>query len=245
MICLFQGQKNNRAINILILKLLLTPFAGLKKASERRDFTIGAIMKDTRTGEIIDSHNGIQDLKDGIIRHTSDKFTEDGLRIYRAAQFASRFNFKIADETKKLFSPNLIKDLSNERVKEAIKSKILNNLTIDEQKMVYKLNKYREIAYLITDSLTILNIENSFYETEVLVSFNGYRYTIYTKDDKISEIQASLDQFYRTNNTFVKLKLFVIKYKDTKLSQLESELQNIYGRIQNLDFEISKIKRFT
>lgn len=137
------------------------------------------------------------------------------------------------------------KDWGIFRIKEAIKSKILNNLTIDEQKMVYKLNKYRKIAYLITDSLTILNIENSFYETEVLVSFNGYRYTIYTKDDKISEIQASLDQFYRTNNTFVKLKPFVIKYKETKLSQLESELQNVYERIQNLDFKISKIKRFT
>lgn len=48
-------------------EITIDPFAGLKKASERRDFTIGAIMKDTRTGEIIDSHNGIQDLKDGII----------------------------------------------------------------------------------------------------------------------------------------------------------------------------------
>lgn len=105
-------------------EITIDPFVGLKKASERRDFTIGAIMKDTRTGEIIDFHNGIQDLKDGIIRHTSDKFTEDGLRIYRAAQFASRFNFKIADETKKLFSPNLIKDLSNERVKEELKKAI-------------------------------------------------------------------------------------------------------------------------
>ena len=137
------------------------------------------------------------------------------------------------------------KDWGIFRIKEAIKSKILNNLTIDEQKMVYKLNKYREFSYLITDSLTILNIENSFYNTEVLVSFNGYRYTIYTRDNKISEIHASLDQFYRTNNNFIKLKLFVIKYKDTKLSQLESELQNIYESIQNLDFEISKIKRFT
>lgn len=105
-------------------EITIDPFVGLKKASERRDFTIGAIMKDARTGEIIDFHNGIQDLKDGIIRHTSDKFTEDGLRIYRAAQFASRFNFKIADETKKLFSPNLIKDLSNERVKEELKKAI-------------------------------------------------------------------------------------------------------------------------
>ena len=137
------------------------------------------------------------------------------------------------------------KDWGIFRIKEAIKSKILNNLTIDEQKMVYKLNKYREFSYLITDSLTILNIENSFYNTEVLVSFNGYRYTIYTRDNKISEIHASLNQFYRTNNNFIKLKLFVIKYKDTKLSQLESELQNIYESIQNLDFEISKIKRFT
>ena len=119
-----------------------------------------------------------------------------------------------------------------------------NELTIDERNMIYQLNKYRKFAYLITDSLTILNIQCDFYHTEILVDFNGYRYKIYTKDNKISKIQADLDQFYRTNHTLIKLNPFVVTYKKTKLSQLESELQDIYERIQNLKFEIHKIKKF-
>jgi hypothetical protein len=136
------------------------------------------------------------------------------------------------------------KDWGIFRIKKAIKSKISNELTIDERNMIYQLNKYREFAYLITDSLTILNIQCAFYHTEILVDFNGYRYKIYTKDNKISKIQADLDQFYRTNHTLIKLNPFVVTYKKTKLSQLESELQDIYERIQNLKFEIHKIKKF-
>ena len=56
-------------------------------------------MKNTQNGEILDFHGGVNDLKNGVIRHCSDKFSEDALRVFRAAQFASRFNFKIAPET--------------------------------------------------------------------------------------------------------------------------------------------------
>ena len=136
------------------------------------------------------------------------------------------------------------KDWGIFRIKNAIRSKISDELTNEERDMIYKLNKYREFAYLITDSLTILNIQCDFYHTEILVDFNGYRYKIYTKDNKISKIQADLDQFYRTNHTLIKLNPFVVTYKNTKLSQLEPELQDIYERIQNLEFEIHKIKKF-
>ncbi len=136
------------------------------------------------------------------------------------------------------------KDWGIFRIKNAIKSKISDELTNEDRDMMYQLNKYREFAYLISDSLTILDIQYAFYNTEILVNFNGYRYKIYTKDNKISKIQADLDQFYRTNHTLIKLNPFVVTYKKAKLSQLESELQDIYERIQNLNFEIHKIKKF-
>jgi len=68
---------------------------------ERRDLTINA-MAQTADGEVIDLHGGQQDLADGIIRHVSDAFLEDPVRILRAARFAARFGFTIAPETLEL-----------------------------------------------------------------------------------------------------------------------------------------------
>ena len=65
---------------------------------ERRDLTINAMAQDS-DGNIIDLHNGQADLESGIIRHVSDAFLEDPVRILRAARFAARFNFSIAPET--------------------------------------------------------------------------------------------------------------------------------------------------
>jgi tRNA nucleotidyltransferase (CCA-adding enzyme) len=65
----------------------------------RRDLTINAIAK-KNNGEIIDPYNGCKDLKDKILRHVSEAFAEDPVRILRIARFASRFdNFKIHPET--------------------------------------------------------------------------------------------------------------------------------------------------
>ena len=80
-------------------EIVVDPFIGEAKAAERRDFTINALMKDTQTGKILDFFGGMKDLESGIIRHCTEKFAEDSLRVFRAAQFASRFGFEIAPET--------------------------------------------------------------------------------------------------------------------------------------------------
>jgi tRNA nucleotidyltransferase (CCA-adding enzyme) len=72
---------------------------GFREASGRRDFTVNAIMADPQTGEIIDCHGGLGDLKAGILRHTTAAFAEDPLRVLRAVQLAARFGFRLAPET--------------------------------------------------------------------------------------------------------------------------------------------------
>ena len=70
----------------------------------RRDLTINAIAKDG-DGNLIDPHGGLRDISDHIIRHVSDAFGEDPVRILRVAKFAARFRgfgFSIADETMEL-----------------------------------------------------------------------------------------------------------------------------------------------
>ena len=77
------------------------PDVTLEQDLQRRDFTINAIAQDA-DGQLIDPHNGIADLRAGILRHVSAAFSEDPVRILRAARFAARFNFTIAPETLEL-----------------------------------------------------------------------------------------------------------------------------------------------
>lgn len=85
----------------------------------RRDITINAIAKNVETGEIIDPYNGRKDLKDKRIVHISNSFSEDPLRVYRVARFASKFSdFTIDKKTIKLMKSlrNELPYLSEERV---------------------------------------------------------------------------------------------------------------------------------
>ncbi len=68
-------------------------------AAARRDFTVNAIAVDPFTDELIDPHGGQRDLAARVLRHTSDAFVEDPLRVLRAFQLAARFDFTLAPET--------------------------------------------------------------------------------------------------------------------------------------------------
>src|SRR5512138_63542 len=57
-----------------------SPEVTLEEDLMRRDFTVNAIAEDA-DGKLIDPHNGIADLKAGILRHVSDAFAEDPVRI--------------------------------------------------------------------------------------------------------------------------------------------------------------------
>ncbi|HTN93811.1 MAG TPA: multifunctional CCA addition/repair protein [Gallionella sp.] len=74
------------------------PDVTLEQDLLRRDFTINAIAQDT-DGKLIDPYNGVADLRAGILRHVSAAFSEDPVRILRAARFVARFGFTIAPET--------------------------------------------------------------------------------------------------------------------------------------------------
>ncbi len=107
-------------------KIAVDPNLGLEKAARRRDFTINAIMKNILTGEIIDAFGGTEDLKNKIIRHIdSSTFVEDPLRVLRSAQFAARFNFKVAKETTELCRSMNLNNLASERVFEEMKKALL------------------------------------------------------------------------------------------------------------------------
>jgi tRNA nucleotidyltransferase (CCA-adding enzyme) len=75
-----------------------SPEVTLEQDLLRRDFTVNAIAQDA-DGNLIDPYGGQADLKAGILRHVSDAFAEDPVRILRGARFAARFGFTFAPET--------------------------------------------------------------------------------------------------------------------------------------------------
>ena len=77
------------------------PSVTIEDDLSRRDLTINALAKD-EDGELIDPFGGADDIRDRVLRHVSDAFVEDPVRILRAARFRARFDdlgFRLADET--------------------------------------------------------------------------------------------------------------------------------------------------
>ncbi len=75
----------------------------LEQDLSRRDLTINAIAE--QDGELFDPFNGQSDLDNGLLKHVSDAFSEDPVRVLRVARFAARFKsfgFKVAHETHRL-----------------------------------------------------------------------------------------------------------------------------------------------
>ncbi|MDY7106618.1 MAG: HD domain-containing protein [Actinomycetota bacterium] len=70
-----------------------------ERAAARRDFTINAIAVDPLTDEVVDPFGGRADLDARVLRHTSDQFREDPLRVLRGMQFVARFGLAPAPAT--------------------------------------------------------------------------------------------------------------------------------------------------
>ena len=75
-----------------------SPEVTLEDDLRRRDLTINAIARG-EDGVLVDPYGGAGDLERGILRHVSEAFAEDPVRILRVARFAARFGFSVAPET--------------------------------------------------------------------------------------------------------------------------------------------------
>jgi tRNA nucleotidyltransferase (CCA-adding enzyme) len=77
-----------------------SPDVTLEEDLARRDLTVNAIAQDPKNGEIFDPYSGRKDLEHKVLRHVTDAFREDPVRILRIARFVSRFpDFEVASET--------------------------------------------------------------------------------------------------------------------------------------------------
>lgn len=102
-------------------KVDFNPNITIEEDLYRRDLTINAIAQ--KDGQLIDPYNGIEDIKNRVLRHVSPAFVEDPLRVIRLARFYARFNylgFTVANETlelcKEISATNELSTLSTERI---------------------------------------------------------------------------------------------------------------------------------
>lgn len=103
-----------------------------KQAARRRDFTINSIGFDYKNKKFLDPFNGLDDIKNKILRHIDDKtFVEDSLRVYRAVQFCARFDLRIDEKTKilckEIVDGNECSYLAKERIYEEFKKLFLKS----------------------------------------------------------------------------------------------------------------------
>ena len=94
------------------------PMMSVKDAASRRDFTVNAIYLDPLTGEYEDPWRGKEDLANGMLRHVSEKFSEDPLRVLRGMQFVARFGLEPHPSTVELCRKMSMENLPPERLME-------------------------------------------------------------------------------------------------------------------------------
>jgi tRNA nucleotidyltransferase/poly(A) polymerase len=97
------------------------PSVTLEDDLQRRDLTMNSMAMDMDTDNLIDPWGGLNDLLQGVLRHTSEAFADDPLRAIRLARFAARLpDFSIAPETHSLCMTMIeqgdLAELTQERV---------------------------------------------------------------------------------------------------------------------------------
>jgi len=187
------------------------PSLDIQQDLERRDATMNAIAKQLRTkdeianGEeekIFQVDGALDDIKNKIVRavgNADDRYSEDGLRILRAIQFATRFGFDIAPETWQGIKNNvdLLDDISHERFRQEFYKgwtkgskdtkrffKLLNDTGITNKLFG---NDFKPIPIDITD----LSPDNGYLEQYIAAFLNGGDYkraTHYGDDYELVEI---------------------------------------------------------
>lgn len=126
----------------------------LEEDLARRDLTINAMAEDG-DGNIIDPYGGQKDLQNRMLRHVSDAFIEDPVRLLRIARYAARyakFGFTIAQETQDLLKKIVNSGEINELVAERVWNEISSALDEDTPSVFFlTLRRCNALAVLLPE----------------------------------------------------------------------------------------------
>jgi len=124
------------------------PSVSLEEDLARRDLTVNAMAvpealahaaSDAWAGQIVDPYGGQADLHNQVLRHVTDAFAEDPVRILRVARFAARFaDFSVADETMALMRLMVVNGEADHLVPERVWQELAKGLMSERPSRMFE-----------------------------------------------------------------------------------------------------------
>ncbi len=211
-----------------------------KEDSRRRDFTINAIYL-SKNGKIFDPQQGVNDLKNNVVKFIGDPQTrieEDFLRIIRFLRFTIQYKSSVENSTVRAIKLNLngIKKLSKERVL----SELLKILKLENFSNLIDIKELMEIFVLVFPEFKYINrlknfnvIKNRIENTEILLL------SILLIDLKDNH-EYFCHKYKLSNKIYENLKLLGVRYRELK-SDKEFFKKNIKNNAYNIGLKNLKI----
>jgi tRNA nucleotidyltransferase (CCA-adding enzyme) len=208
----------------------------LEEDLRRRDLTINAIAKKS-DGEIIDPYHGCEDLKNKILRHVSEAFAEDPVRILRLARFASRFtDFKIHPETLELMRFMVASGEVNALVAERVWQELQRTLELPSPHRFFEILQecgalaviFPEIDAHVSEAINRLRQATKFSCKSIV------RFAALTKYLSLDAIK-SLCLRVRIPSSYRELALLVVKYQEDFDRILYLDAEGLLNLLEKLD----------
>lgn len=188
----------------------------LEEDVKRRDFTINAIAKNTKTDEIIDYLGGREDLANKKLRVLHDEsFIDDPTRILRGLKFAVRFGFSLEEHTEILqenYLKNVNYDMSYKRLK-------------DELISTFNLNSNKAMKIFIEKKMYKLLSESEVFITDY-------------------DIQTLVGRYFRELKNIWLVYMALVDISKLELTKIEQKIVDDFNKVKSLkfksDFEVFK-----
>jgi tRNA nucleotidyltransferase (CCA-adding enzyme) len=188
-----------------------TPDVNLIDDLQRRDLTINA-MAQSSEGQLIDPYGGQQDLQKGILRHVSQAFQEDPVRILRVARFAARFShFHIDPQTmemmRKMVENGEVDALVAERVWQEFRRALE---TSSPERFLFVLQECQAISKLFPEIQLTENILSALKKAVKINASGPVRFAVVTNENS-QEVINQLCRRLRIPSEYADLALIVAK----------------------------------
>lgn len=168
-----------------------SPDISLEEDLKRRDLSINA-MAQTMDGKLIDPYGGLNDLREGLLRHVSPAFSEDPVRILRVARFAARFGrygFHLSHATNRLMRDMVAAGEVEHLVAERVWAELVKALATDmPERFFHVLRGCGALAVLFVE------IDRQFESADVA----------HTSDSHAASLRLLHDAAARTDDTVIR-----------------------------------------
>ncbi len=213
---------------------------------KRRDLTINAIAEN-HDGKLIDPFGGLSDIKNKLLKHVSDAFYEDPLRVLRVARFHAKLaslGFSISPDTLSIMSEisksGELKELSPERIWQEFQKSLA---TPSPDKFFLTLEKCGALKALLPEMNIKLQTLNSVRYTSTLTKETNVRYAALMHDignslsDNSEQAKHPNSQAYELECQSLIKKRFNVPNDHAVLAALVCEHHEKMGRLKQLGAE--------